>query len=148
MLIGVGICDAPDRVQESEFPQHTHEGAQSDTWFATLDTVQGTSTDVARLRQFFRAHSAPYTCGTHALPKLLKMLHHFARNLDICILSHIRPFILINGSYYALLEMPTPWPQRNDYSGESAEDNLAELVSQAQTFADKRLPILKALQVA
>jgi hypothetical protein len=30
---------------------------------------------------------------------------------------------------------------------ESAEDNLAELTSQAQTFADKQLPILKALQI-
>jgi SAM-dependent methyltransferase len=31
---------------------------------------------------------------------------------------------------------------------ESAEDNLAELASQAKTFAEKQLPILKALQVA
>ena len=31
---------------------------------------------------------------------------------------------------------------------ESAEDNLAELTVQAQTFADKQLPILKALQIA
>jgi hypothetical protein len=30
---------------------------------------------------------------------------------------------------------------------ESAEDNLAELTAQAQTFADKQLPILKALQI-
>jgi SAM-dependent methyltransferase len=30
---------------------------------------------------------------------------------------------------------------------ESAEDNLAELTSQAQTFADKQLPIFKALQI-
>ena len=30
---------------------------------------------------------------------------------------------------------------------ETAEENLAELTSQAQVFADKRLPILKALQV-
>ena len=30
---------------------------------------------------------------------------------------------------------------------ETPEENLAELTSQAQTFADKRLPILKALQV-
>ena len=30
---------------------------------------------------------------------------------------------------------------------ESAEDNIAELTIQAQTFADKQLPILKALQV-
>ena len=31
---------------------------------------------------------------------------------------------------------------------ESAEDNLAELTTQAQTFAQKQLPILKALQIA
>jgi hypothetical protein len=31
---------------------------------------------------------------------------------------------------------------------ESAEDNIAELTTQAQTFADKQLPILKALQIA
>jgi len=31
---------------------------------------------------------------------------------------------------------------------ESAEENLAELTSQAQTFAEKQLPILKALQIA
>jgi ABC-type Fe3+ transport system substrate-binding protein len=31
---------------------------------------------------------------------------------------------------------------------ESAEDNLAELTAQAQTFADKQLLILKALQIA
>ena len=30
---------------------------------------------------------------------------------------------------------------------ESAEDNLAELQSQAKAFAEKRLPVLKALQV-
>jgi hypothetical protein len=30
---------------------------------------------------------------------------------------------------------------------ETAEDNIAELTIQAQTFADKQLPILKALQV-
>jgi hypothetical protein len=30
---------------------------------------------------------------------------------------------------------------------DTAEDNLAELTIQAQTFADKQLPILKALQV-
>ena len=30
---------------------------------------------------------------------------------------------------------------------EAAEENLAELTAQAQTFADKRLPILKALQI-
>jgi SAM-dependent methyltransferase len=30
---------------------------------------------------------------------------------------------------------------------ESAEDNLAELTAQAQTFVDKQLPILKALQI-
>lgn len=31
---------------------------------------------------------------------------------------------------------------------ESAEDNIAELTAQAQTFANKQLPILKALQIA
>jgi SAM-dependent methyltransferase len=31
---------------------------------------------------------------------------------------------------------------------DTAEDNLAELTTQAQTFADKQLPILKALQIA
>lgn len=31
---------------------------------------------------------------------------------------------------------------------ESAEENLAELTAQAQTFAEKQLPILKALQIA
>ena len=31
---------------------------------------------------------------------------------------------------------------------ESAEDNLTELTAQAQAFADKHLPVLKALQVA
>jgi len=31
---------------------------------------------------------------------------------------------------------------------ESAEDNLAELTPQATTFAEKQLPILKALQIA
>jgi len=31
---------------------------------------------------------------------------------------------------------------------EAAEDNLAELTAQAQVFADKQLPILKALQIA
>jgi SAM-dependent methyltransferase len=31
---------------------------------------------------------------------------------------------------------------------ETAEENLAELTAQAQTFADKQLPILKALQIA
>ena len=31
---------------------------------------------------------------------------------------------------------------------ESAEENLAELTRQAAEFADKRLPILKALQIA
>lgn len=31
---------------------------------------------------------------------------------------------------------------------DTAEDNLAELTAQAQTFADKQLPILKALQIA
>lgn len=31
---------------------------------------------------------------------------------------------------------------------ETAEENLAELTAQAQTFAEKQLPILKALQVA
>jgi hypothetical protein len=31
---------------------------------------------------------------------------------------------------------------------ETPEENLAELTSQAQTFADKQLPILKALQIA
>jgi len=30
---------------------------------------------------------------------------------------------------------------------ESAEDNLAELTAQASTFAEKQLPLLKALQV-
>jgi hypothetical protein len=30
---------------------------------------------------------------------------------------------------------------------ESAEDNLAELTAQANTFAEKQLPMLKALQV-
>ena len=30
---------------------------------------------------------------------------------------------------------------------DTAEDNIAELTIQAQTFADKQLPILKALQV-
>ena len=30
---------------------------------------------------------------------------------------------------------------------ETPEDNIAELTIQAQTFADKQLPILKALQV-
>jgi hypothetical protein len=30
---------------------------------------------------------------------------------------------------------------------ESAKDNLAELTAQAQTFADKQLPILRALMV-
>ena len=31
---------------------------------------------------------------------------------------------------------------------DSAEENLAELTAQAQTFADKQLPILKALGIA
>ena len=31
---------------------------------------------------------------------------------------------------------------------ETAEANLAELTTQATEFADKRLPILKALQIA
>ena len=31
---------------------------------------------------------------------------------------------------------------------ETAEENLAELTSQAHLFADKQLPILKALQIA
>lgn len=31
---------------------------------------------------------------------------------------------------------------------EAAEDNMAELTAQAKTFADKQLPILKALQIA
>ena len=31
---------------------------------------------------------------------------------------------------------------------ERPEDNLAELVQQAQAFADKQLPVLRALQVA
>lgn len=31
---------------------------------------------------------------------------------------------------------------------ETAEENLAELTSQAQSFAEKQLPILKALQIA
>ena len=31
---------------------------------------------------------------------------------------------------------------------ESSEENIAELTEQAQSFADKQLPILKALQVA
>ena len=31
---------------------------------------------------------------------------------------------------------------------DTAEDNLAELTTQAQTFADKQLPILKALQIS
>jgi hypothetical protein len=31
---------------------------------------------------------------------------------------------------------------------ETAEENIAELTQQAQTFAQKQLPILKALQIA
>jgi hypothetical protein len=31
---------------------------------------------------------------------------------------------------------------------ETAEENIAELTAQAKTFADKQLPILKALQIA
>jgi hypothetical protein len=31
---------------------------------------------------------------------------------------------------------------------ESPEENIAELTAQAQTFADKQLPILRALQIA
>ena len=31
---------------------------------------------------------------------------------------------------------------------ETAEENLAELTAQAATFAEKQLPILKALQIA
>jgi len=31
---------------------------------------------------------------------------------------------------------------------ETAEENLAELTAQANVFADKQLPILKALQIA
>jgi hypothetical protein len=31
---------------------------------------------------------------------------------------------------------------------ESDEDNLAELTNKVQTFADKQLPVLKALQIA
>jgi len=31
---------------------------------------------------------------------------------------------------------------------ESTEDNLAELTNRAQIFAEKKLPILKALQIA
>ena len=31
---------------------------------------------------------------------------------------------------------------------ETAEEHLAELTTQAQTFADKQLPILKALGIA
>ena len=31
---------------------------------------------------------------------------------------------------------------------ETAEENIAELTGQAQTFADKQLPILQALQIA
>jgi hypothetical protein len=31
---------------------------------------------------------------------------------------------------------------------ESAEENLAELTRQAQAFAEQRLPLLKALQIA
>lgn len=36
----------------------------------------------------------------------------------------------------------------NQHALESAENNMSELTAQAQTFADKQLPLLKALQIA
>ena len=49
---------------------------------------------------------------------------------------------------WALLQAQGQRILKDGQTLQSAEDNLAELNAQAQAFADKLLPILKALQIA
>jgi hypothetical protein len=85
--------------------------------------------------------ASPVTGGGIAVPRF-HQLFLLARHQ-----GHKQPNDWAN-SAWAILSAQGQRLVKEGKTLESAEDNLTELTAQAQTFADKQLPILKALQIA